>query len=168
MKNTCPTTLSAASSFQRDIPRLDTQTLEWLLNSTCPQTLGSSIYDTCPQPCRGSPTHPLRGPRPKDPRFPAPARPPSEVPKSRASPAPGPLGALTGLALLPPGAGRRRGRCGAATSLQLVRWGRRRGGHGVGDPGQRRRRGTDAPSARTIAEKGSRGQHKPPRCGHPE
>lgn len=98
-------------------------------------------------------------PRPPDlpPRFPSPGRlqPPA-------------LGALTGLALLPPGAGRRRGRCGAATSLQLVRWGRRRGGHGVGDLGQRRRRGTDAPSARTIAERGSRGQHKPPRCGHSE
>lgn len=98
-------------------------------------------------------------PRPPDlpPRFPSPGRlqPPA-------------LGALTGLALLPPGAGRRRGRCGAATSLQLVRWGRRRGGHGVGDLGQRRRRGTDAPSARTIAERGSRGQHKPRRCGHSE
>lgn len=121
-----------------------------------------------PNSCRASPTHPLRGPQPEDPRFPPPARPPSEVPQSRGSPAPSPLGALTGLALLPPGAGRRRGRCGAATSLQLVRWGRRRGGHGVGDLGQRRRRGTDAPSASTIAGKGSRGQHKPPRCGHPE
>lgn len=38
----------------------------------------------------------------------------------------------------------------------------------MGDLGQRRRRGTDAPSARTIAERGSRGQHKPPRCGHSE
>lgn len=120
-----------------------------------------------PNPCRGSLTHPLQAPRPKDPP------PPSTRPASLRGPqvlrlsSPSLVGALTGLALLPPGAGRRRGRCGAATSLQLVRWGRRRSGHGVGDPGQRRR-GTDAPKGRIIAGKGSRGHHKPPRCGHPE
>lgn len=37
----------------------------------------------------------------------------------------------------------------------------------MGDPGQRRRE-TDAPSGRTIARKGCRGQPRPPRCGHPE
>lgn len=69
----------------------------------------------------------------------------------------------TGLALLPPGAGRRRGRCGAAASLQLVRWGRRRGGHGLGDPSQRRW-GMEASSGRTIARRGVRGSAAPPSC----
>jgi hypothetical protein len=80
---------------------------------------------------------------------------------------PAPLSCLTGLALLPPGAGRRRGRCGAATSLQLVRWGRRRGGHGVGDRSQRRR-GMEAPSGCTITQKGSRGQRRPPSYSKPK
>lgn len=114
-----------------------------------------------PNPWRTSPTHLLQAPRPKDPS------PPPWSPSPRLLQPPTLFGALTGLALLPPGAGRRRGRCGAATSLQLVRWGRRRGGHGVGDPGQRRR-GMDAPLGRTIARKGCRGRHRPPRCGRPE
>lgn len=37
----------------------------------------------------------------------------------------------------------------------------------MGGPGQRRRE-TDAPSGRTIARKGCRGQPRPPRGGHPE
>ena len=128
----------------------------------------------CPQPLEGF-THPPFSPEPplpsalsaRGPPPPPPASPPSEVPEFSASPVPGPLSALTGLALLPPGAGWRRGRCGAATSLQLVRWGRRRGGHGVGDRGQRRR-GTDAPWGCTMARKGRQGRRRPPRGSKPE
>lgn len=42
-----------------------------------------------PNPCRGSATHPLQAPWPTAPRLPPPAQPPSEVPKSSVSPAPG-------------------------------------------------------------------------------
>lgn len=125
-----------------------------------------------PTPRRASPTHPfrsslpsLRGPQSEDRHLP---RPPVLPPKSRvvslASPCA--LSSLTGLALLPPGAGRRRGRCGAATTLQLVRWGRRRGGHGVLDRGQRRR-GSDAPSGCTMAQKRRQGRRRPPRGSKP-
>ena len=128
-----------------------------------------------PQPLEGS-THlsfplslpSLQGPQPENRHLPGPpALPPGPRVLSLASASPSPLSVLTGLALLSPGAGRRRGRCGAATSLQLVRWGRRRGGHGVGDPGQQRR-GTDAPSGCTMARKGRQGRRRPPRGRKPD